>query len=526
MHMRSAFVFVVLLTLLTGVARAQPFPAIGDDGDLWLVCPELADKAVLILHRRSNDAPTTFRRVGRFLGGVDLGNLATGGGRLWIVYNNRSLQSLAFAPSERAGLGDFTRSRFEAPLPLDITVKGLAADRTGPWALVTVFSEVESASAEDGAAEPTPPARPEDQLLHLETDGWSHIDLPDVWAADKPSWLIMLRSTDAAPALISQIAPDKLLVHVREDKSWKTTAYDIEPSLAAGLFPVAVDGQLLLGRTHEVEKGVAVTIQMLRDGKVVTLGDLELSDTPTTRWTLAAVGQSVALIVLDAPIGGTDPTATARTPGILWRTMDLHGRAASGPVALTVETFSPFEREPGQLLVVIVVSLSMLMMFAIRRGDARLTLPKELVVADLVRRIMAAAIDLAPCVLAAIIIFGITLDDLTWPVAMIRWDDMIPRITVVALNVAHTLISEVFTGRTLGKFICGLRVTKLDGSPPDIWQAIIRNLLRAFDIIAWYVLPILMLISVNRQRLGDMVANTVVVADAVDEESEGDDDIE
>ena len=57
----------------------------------------------------------------------------------------------------------------------------------------------------------------------------------------------------------------------------------------------------------------------------------------------------------------------------------------------------------------------------------------------------------------------------------------------------------------------GLRVTCLDGTTPKHWQIIVRNLLKAFDLIA-YPLLLLPMLRPSRQRLGDLVARTIVVS--------------
>ena len=94
----------------------------------------------------------------------------------------------------------------------------------------------------------------------------------------------------------------------------------------------------------------------------------------------------------------------------------------------------------------------------------------------------------------------------------------------------YMALCELFTARTLGKAIFALRVTDLSGKPPDAWQVLGRNLVRGIELLMPLLL-ILPLISTWRQRLGDLIARTVVVGpsksddqpdDESDEESGGD----
>lgn len=67
-------------------------------------------------------------------------------------------------------------------------------------------------------------------------------------------------------------------------------------------------------------------------------------------------------------------------------------------------------------------------------------------------------------------------------------------------------------GQTLGKYFVGLRVVSQSGLSINVSQAILRNLLRAVDVI-WPVFPGFWTMAVTGrfQRLGDLAAGTVVV---------------
>ena len=76
----------------------------------------------------------------------------------------------------------------------------------------------------------------------------------------------------------------------------------------------------------------------------------------------------------------------------------------------------------------------------------------------------------------------------------------------------YYIVLEGLTGQTLGKRVAGVVVVSRDGSPITFGQALTRNLLRLVDGILNYAVGlVVMLVSEDRQRIGDHVADTVVV---------------
>ncbi len=73
---------------------------------------------------------------------------------------------------------------------------------------------------------------------------------------------------------------------------------------------------------------------------------------------------------------------------------------------------------------------------------------------------------------------------------------------------------EAWRGTTPGKMALGLRVVTTTGRPITAWAAILRNLLRAADVLpVGYVVGVVSMVATDRfQRLGDLVADTMVVA--------------
>jgi uncharacterized RDD family membrane protein YckC len=68
-------------------------------------------------------------------------------------------------------------------------------------------------------------------------------------------------------------------------------------------------------------------------------------------------------------------------------------------------------------------------------------------------------------------------------------------------------------GQSLGKRLLALRVVKVSGHPIGFYDSVLRNLLRAADIIPFtYATGALSMLATRRfQRLGDLAAGTVVI---------------
>jgi uncharacterized RDD family membrane protein YckC len=92
-----------------------------------------------------------------------------------------------------------------------------------------------------------------------------------------------------------------------------------------------------------------------------------------------------------------------------------------------------------------------------------------------------------------------------------------PALIVILLTSLFGLVYFVFleagwNGQTLGKKLTGIQVVREDGGPLDFSTAVIRNILRVVDGLAFYLVgAILIWRSPHKQRLGDRLAHTIVV---------------
>lgn len=78
---------------------------------------------------------------------------------------------------------------------------------------------------------------------------------------------------------------------------------------------------------------------------------------------------------------------------------------------------------------------------------------------------------------------------------------------------AYFTIMEGRYGQTLGKMALGIKVVREDdGRAPGTRAAVLRTLMRIVDSIGSYLVAfVVVLVSDRNQRLGDMVAKTLVV---------------
>jgi len=89
-------------------------------------------------------------------------------------------------------------------------------------------------------------------------------------------------------------------------------------------------------------------------------------------------------------------------------------------------------------------------------------------------------------------------------------DGIIANISIMFLPVTYYLVSDAFpNGQSLGKKIIGIAVVnKSTGKHCTLIQSIVRNILTPF----LGVFDVILIILKRRQRLGDILANTIVIS--------------
>jgi uncharacterized RDD family membrane protein YckC len=159
--------------------------------------------------------------------------------------------------------------------------------------------------------------------------------------------------------------------------------------------------------------------------------------------------------------------------------------------------------------------------------DVAIEAPEHIVfsyrVAGPARRAVAYLIDLVLCY-GALIVFSIVLIlGLGGATALTSAADRLPGVgiglillAVFAAQWLYFVIWEGMTGRTPGKSALRLRVVTTTGRPINFTDAALRNVLRAADALPNAYVAGLACMTLTRrfQRLGDLVAGTMVIVEA------------
>lgn len=141
--------------------------------------------------------------------------------------------------------------------------------------------------------------------------------------------------------------------------------------------------------------------------------------------------------------------------------------------------------------------------------------------ADLSQRIIAAIIDsiivgIAVGILSSIFVFsGLGMLGFSGMGHMFASPWMwAPWIWLVGLliPIGYYTYLEGTSGQTIGKKIIKIKVIKANGSPCDLASAFLRSILRVVDSLVIGLVGIIVIsVTEKRQRVGDIVANTIVV---------------
>jgi len=172
-------------------------------------------------------------------------------------------------------------------------------------------------------------------------------------------------------------------------------------------------------------------------------------------------------------------------------------------------------------LVVMVVVLTGLFVFRRRSLANIVPLPPGYVLVFHVRRLGGWLVDFVPFAWAGALMSGIQwLDGLrelaAWgigtgsghpPARILAW-----WAASCTLHTLYMLVMELLTCRTVGKVLTGTSLLAETGTRPASWQILVRNVLRLLELVPqFWILGLLVLLSRNRQRLGDIFARTLVV---------------
>lgn len=225
-------------------------------------------------------------------------------------------------------------------------------------------------------------------------------------------------------------------------------------------------------------------------------------------------------------------TAESGVQAAIWSPSGGDGLVDPRTVAiLSIAPTSP-QNEQLQVLIGVVILIALLSIIFARRRESFLVdlpMPAGYELASYYRRLIAFAIDLLIVAVAA------------YPVILYPWmsthvdmnadlTEQIDQVKIAVLAepdavfwrwmaaasafVVYGVFTELMFAATLGKMIMGLRVSSDKGSRCSPQAILLRNLLRFIELYpAMQFAPtlIFVLMTRNRQRIGDLVARTVVI---------------
>ncbi len=210
------------------------------------------------------------------------------------------------------------------------------------------------------------------------------------------------------------------------------------------------------------------------------------------------------------------------------------GRPDADVVEATLEAAEVFRQQPRpgphlpwlQSVTLLVLFAILAALILLRRGSmvGGVALPEGHAPALAFQRLLGWAVDFVPFGAAAALLLRVDwqrgLRELSgWAVGSDAATGKLPEQSTLLWwaasccgHVAYCLVIELATRRSLGKLLVGTRILSESAAPPAWGQTVIRNLLRLVEMLPpLWVLSLLVVLSRNRQRLGDIFARTVVV---------------
>jgi uncharacterized RDD family membrane protein YckC len=211
-----------------------------------------------------------------------------------------------------------------------------------------------------------------------------------------------------------------------------------------------------------------------------------------------------------------------KSGGISSALFSAAGEALDGPSSVDpmVQSHRNNDAFPGLVMAVMVGLLAL----SLWQWQQKQQIPPTKTPARVARvsmRLAAALIDLA--IPLIVVIGGYELLEVpgerlatlgsVWSEGVANWSNIFQSLEImliISLYLVHVTVGELFWGRSIGKSLCHLRVIAMDGSKPAALSILVRNVIRLFEMVS-IILPIYMVFNPNRQRLGDLLARTMVI---------------
>ncbi len=468
--------------------KAKPVTRVMLSGDqhLWLMRVEGDDRYDLY-HRQPQDLEASVFRVLSSVGQPH--RIAASEDQLWILYKDRSVQSVRYQPAVPPEPASFP-VRQHPPVPDLSAIRGWAALPGGPvvamgdeatfWTLRFGRWRRITAPAQDRST-----AEKSEQLLGLGTDRF-------VWLHPSPQ-SDGLRIDEAR---LPDITPETQNI----EATWIT--HDLPQTKGQVSAFVGIRENMVRISAAPSE---APQFDLVRGGEATALGKGQTLK-PKEDWLAASFNGQITLLAID----------DAGTMRWWRRAIETAPEVETPAEPLQALAHPPVLMQPATLVLVGAVMASMLVVLLTSRLEPKQTLvnlPDKKRVATS-RRLIAGVIDLLPGLLFSAWLFDVEslrLDQTA------DWSELMAVLTMIAIHVTHTTISELWMDTTIGKRLAGCRVVTISGGRPRRWQILVRNYFKIVELLLPLLLILMPLFSAHYQRLGDFIARTLVVDDTPEE---------
>jgi uncharacterized RDD family membrane protein YckC len=447
-----------------------------------------------VLHRHSDDEAGALYHA--FDGRGRVMAVAAHGGRLYCAYSRGSVQAVEFHAPPPPQPPIFRTIQLPG-LPPEAALLDLAAGPGGPLVLVRLADAANLSAGSTRLA-----------LLRHAGLAWEEHPLPQDIDQYQPQKVLALDDGTAGLILVTgQTGQPGIQVHRWSPAGWTSQRYNgISPRPQAQQFvivPHSGVSNLVVVQPRPDSADRQLQVVWLRGDAPSVVGQLAID--PKSRWWSSLAEGGVALLT-------TTDNQEYRSTRIAFPS----GEVADWAVLARARSQRPVRIDALTIIVIAAMVLGTLILLMSGRRSAEVlvpNLPVDVQPAGL-SRVAAAAVDFAPGLAVSMIYF--TLHDPTEVLARlplgrpIDTDEIMPALLAIAVHVAHTTLTELFTGSTLGKAICGCRIITMNGSRPNPAQVLIRNATKVLEMVVPFLL-IFAVLSPTYQRLGDLLARTLVV---------------
>ncbi|MBN2561308.1 MAG: RDD family protein [Phycisphaerae bacterium] len=365
-------------------------------------------------------------------------------------------------------------------------------------------------------------------LLRLRDGAWCRLPVLGAASQGRRFWL---SGHGGVLHLFWQVPAEGVLVATLASEVWsEPQLVTSETHVQAGWAGARAEGPVFVAGTGDSTDHVQLRLLLRRDG---TWSDEGLARDGTEALSINPVACGVG--VVGGQLGVARPTESGQVEFGLG---DLGASPSIRFTTLRLGSVEPEEQPIWQEMVLLAVLMVLVTgLFWSRRQQVAqpAKVPDGLVIAPIFHRLLATIIDYLPAIavtslLSLPVLMG-HMGGLPETTSLTAWlehtDDpelqeaLLPyTFGSIALYGLWCLIWELSRGTTPGKMLFRCRVVSSDGAPPTAKQIILRNVAR---VVVFALGPpglvmtfmTMLLLTRNRQRIGDVLANTIVVGPGV-----------